>query len=321
MIDSLVLPSAPPVVRGSTATVAARRGPAVALLVLGVVLVVGPIAGGLFAKVAAGQQLIDNFEPHMQADALARYDTDLGVLRRGAAGVDAVYRQQAIATGRFPLLDEYRAKSTAIDARATALLDRINAAEPDYRKVNAIGGFDRVPFLVVLVGLVAVYGGVVALAGTNRSRRRSAVVLVLVAAAAITAYPFLSNLPRGGRAGGRMLDALAPVMTAGQVRQLQRDFVVDVQAVGQLDTAFHDVPAPGPSRDDIAALDTGWPGVSSDLATLVGTINDNLGNYHALVELDDLAPLSTLPWVLVGIGVVSAGLAIAARPRRGRALL
>ena len=37
--------------------------------------------------------MIDAFAPRMEADALARYDTDLGILRGGASGIDAVYAQ------------------------------------------------------------------------------------------------------------------------------------------------------------------------------------------------------------------------------------
>ena len=68
----------------------------------------------------------------------------------------------------------------------------------------------------------------------------------------------------------------------------------------------------------------GWPRISSDLASLVGVINDNIGNFDALDDLDTLTRqaglqgLGAFPWLLVGIGALSAGLALAATPRRGR---
>ena len=321
VLAPLDLPVAPQVLRGVAAPVRRRKVPAVVLVVVGVVLVLGPIVGGLFAKVAAGDQLIDDFAPHMEADALARYDTDLAILRRGAAGIDQTYAEQGVAAGRFVGIDEYRAKFTAIDGRATDLLDRIGGAEPDYRRVSDIGGFDRVPFLIVAAGIVAVWGGCVLLAGT-RGRARAAAGAVVLAAAALIAYPLLGDLPNGTRAGERMLNTLEPVMTAGQVRLLQDDFVATVHAVGELDTGFRSVPQAGVAAADIATLVDQWPAVSSDLAELVGTLHDNLDDYDDLADLDGLtngvgvSGLRALPWVLVGIGLLCAACSLAATPRR-----
>jgi hypothetical protein len=315
------LPVAPPVLRGVAVPLRQRRAPAVALLVLGLLLVVGPIVGGLFAKVAAANQLIDEFAPHLEADALARYDTDLEILRRGASGVDAVAVQQGVPDGRFPGIDEFRRQSAAIDQRATDLLDRVAGAEPDYRRVAGVGGFDRVPFLLVLGGIAAVYGACVLLGGT-RSRARGAAAVVVLASAFLVAYPLLSDLPSGTRAGERMLNTLQPVMTPAQVRLLQDDFVVLVTAVGEVDTGFREVAQPGPAGADVAALVDQWPQVSSDLATLVGTINDNIDDYDDLDSLDGISRgvgvsgLAALPWALAGVGLLGAACAIAALPRR-----
>jgi hypothetical protein len=315
------LPLAPPVLRGVAAAMRQRRAPAVALLVLGVLLILGPIAGGLFAKVASANQLIDDFEPHLEADALARYDEDLAILRNGTAAVDAIAADQQLAPGRFEGIDELRAQRTGIDRRATALLDRVASAEPDYRKVAGVGGFDRVPFLLVAGGLASVYGACVLLFGA-RSRGRGAAAVVVLASAALVAYPLLSDLPSGTRAGERLLNTLAPVMTPAQVRSLQNDFVVLVQAVGELDTGFRSVPQTGPAAADAATLVRQWPRVSSDLATLVGDLNDNLDSYDDLDSIDratsavGISGLAALPWVLVGLGLASAACAVAAVPRR-----
>ncbi|MDQ2649802.1 MAG: hypothetical protein M3Z03_09615, partial [Actinomycetota bacterium] len=212
------LPAAPPVVRSVAAPLRQHRAPAIALLALGAILLVGPIVGGLFAKVASGQQLIDEFEPHLEADALARYDTDLATIRAGTAAIDLVYEQGLTTEGTFQGIDELRRQADAIDLRASSLLERVRRTEPDYRDVAAIGGFERVPFLIVLTGGVAIYGGSLLL-GRARNRARPGGALVILAGAALVAYPFLSDLPSGARAGGRMLDSLAPVMQAGEVRQ------------------------------------------------------------------------------------------------------
>jgi hypothetical protein len=318
---ALELPFAPPVTAGAAAPLRRPKGPALGLLGLGVLLVLGPIVGGLFAKTAAGEQMIQQFGPHMQSDVLARYGNDIHVIQGGATGVDAVYRHQDIPHGQFPGLDDFRRESTAIEGRASNLLDRVRGAQGDYQQVARIGGFDRIPFLIVAGGIVAIYGGCVMLGG-RRSRAWPAAVLVVLASAAIAVYPFVSDLYGGAQAGQRMLHSLAPVMTPHEVRQLQDDFIVLVNADGELATNFRGVPRPGQSATAIAALVNAWPGISSDLASLVGVINDNISNFNSLDDLDRLSRdvgmpgLGAFPWLLVGAGAASAGLAIGALPRR-----
>ena len=317
----LVLPSAPPVTRSAESSLHRPRWPLLVLLVLGSLLVVGPLAGGLFAKMAAGTQMIDEFAPHMETGALTRYGTDLRVMRGAAAAVEAVYHQDGVADGRFPLLDTYRRQSAAIDDRASGLLGRVTATQSDYRQVAGIGGLDRIPFLVVLCGLIWGYGACILLLG-RRASARAAVVIVLLASVAIAVYPFASNLYRDAGAGARMLHSLAPVMTTHEVRELQGDFVVLVEAVGELDTTFRPVASGSVAGIEIADLVNGWPRISSDLASLVGTINDNVGNFNALDSLDAItfgvgvSGFVAFPWVLVGIGTAGVALGVAALPRR-----
>jgi len=95
-----------------------------------------------------------------------------------------------------------------------------------------------------------------------------------------------------------------------------------VTAVGELDTGFGAIPQSGQPAADVAALVDGWPGISSDLAALVGTINDNIGNFNALDDLDSLtrslgaSGLQGFPWLLVGVAGLGATLSLAATPRR-----
>lgn len=325
LLAALDLPAAPPVTRATAAPVRRRTAPAVLLLVIGTAFVLGPIAGGLFTKVASGQQMIDAFAPHLTVDALGRYDEDLTTLRTGAAAIDKVYAAQKIPASTYPGVEAYRTAAPGIDARATALLDRIGKAQPDYRKVSDIGGFDRVPFLLVAAGLALAYAGGVLLGG-RRQRAGGAVLLALAASLALVAYPLVSSLPSGSRAGARLQDALAPVMRAETVRQQQDDFVILVHALGELDTSFRAVPRQQPESRDIATLVEAWPAVSSDLAGLVGTINDTITDYEALGDLDGLTDglgfsgLVALPWFLVGAGVVTALAATAALPRRKKGI-
>jgi hypothetical protein len=314
------LPSAPTVTRADPVPWVRRRGPAVALLIVGVLLVFGPIVGGLFSTVAAGQQLISSLAPHLDQDSLDRYDADLVVLGRGAAALDDVYASVDIPSGRFVGIDAYRKQADVIDQRASGLLDRVRAAAPDYWATASIGGFDRIPFLLVGAGLAASYAGAVLVFGDLR-RARGAVALAVVAAVAVGTYPWISNLADGTRAGHRLIGSFEPVMSADQVRAQQLDFVALVHAVGEVDTGFRDVPKSKQAERDLAALIEAWPQVSSDLADLVGSINDNLPNYDALVRLDaappgDASGFAALPSVLTVVGGLIAVLALAAWPRR-----
>ncbi|MFL6106421.1 MAG: hypothetical protein ACJ72L_05620 [Marmoricola sp.] len=321
VLGALELPACPPVVRQVAPPRPRRRWPAVVLLVLGAVLVVVPVAAGLFAKAASGQQLIDSFAPYLTPDSLSRYDADLSTLRSGTAALDRVYAHDGVAAGRYPGIDAYRAQSGAVDARATTLLNRVRAAEPDYRQVADIGGFDRLPFLLVTAGLALAYAGGVLLTG-GRQRAGGAAALALVASVVLAGYPLVSDLPAGARAGHRLQHTLAPVMTDGTVLREQRDFVLLVHAVGELDTTFRAGSRAGAGGKQLTALVTAWPTISSDLASLVGAIEDNLANDAALADLDDLAgplPVSGLvamPWLLVGAGGLGALAAMTAVPRR-----
>ncbi|MCW2784776.1 MAG: hypothetical protein JWP74_1293 [Marmoricola sp.] len=328
LLAELTLPAAPPVVRASAAPVRRRRAPALVLLVIGSLLVVGPIAGGLFVKVASGQQMIDAFAPYITLDSLDQYDGDLRTLSSGVKSVDAVYADQKIPAAKYPGVTAYRTDGPAIDRRATTLLTRIRAAQPDYQRVSDIGGFDRIPFLLVLCGLALAHAGAVLLGG-RRQRAGGAVVLALAAAVVLIAYPLVGSLPAGTRAGERLQHALAPVMTRATVRQEQDDFVVLVQAVGELDTAFRAEPRTPQAHAQLNTLVKAWPRISSDLASLVGTINDNLTDYQALSDLDattsdvGVSGLKALPWFLVGVGAVSAlaaGAALASQKRPRKAL-
>lgn len=312
---------APAVTRSLSPGLRRRPAAAIALVVLGVLLVVGPVAGGLFSRVASGQQMVDAFAPHMDPDSLARYDADLRILRKGEAAVATTYAERPVPKGRYVGLEQWQARHTAIDETAGSLLRQVEAARPDYERTAAVSGFDRMPFLLVVLGIVAVYAGLVLLRG-SRPSFAPVVAAVVLASAAVAAYPFVGKVPSGADAGHRLVGEMRPVMTAAKVRTLQDDFVVLVTAIGELDTGFRGVAQDPAARRDIESLDQAWPQVSSDLAALTGAINDNLANYDALAGLDrsthalGVSGLRVAPWATVGAGVLGAGLAIAAWPRR-----
>lgn len=297
------LAPAPPVTRGTTPQRRPRHAAAVLLVALGAAILAGVIGSGLFSTVAGGQQMLDAFGPHLDRDALARYDADVATLRSGARAAQQDPALQRELAG----VRQWAAASGAIDARAQGLLDRVSAAEPDYRAADAISGFDRVPLLLTALGLAAVVAGV-ALA---RGIRGGAATVAILLGLATAAYPLGSGLWAGAGSTERLVTAFEPVMREQQVVALQQDFVVIVQAVGQLDARGDRASLPPALRRLVAQ----WPDISSDLAGLVGTVNDERGRYEALRDLPDLA---LVPTGLLALGLGTTALTLAALPRRTR---
>lgn len=301
------LAPAPALTRGAARVRRPRRRAAAVLAAFGALVLAAVVGSGLFSTIAGGQQLLDEFAPHLSPDSLARYDADLVTLRAGAASAG---REDAL-TERLPGVAAWVEQADAVDARAQGLLDRVRAAGPDYRAAAAIDGFDRVPLLLASLGLAAVVAGVVLALGSEG--RRTPAVVTLVLAAAVAIYPAGSGLWGGADRTERLVTSLQPVMSRAQVVALQRDFVIVVQAVGELDATFRTAGVDLPP--EVAALVRSWPQISSDLADLVGTINDNLARYDALRALPNLA---LVPWGLLALGLGAAALTATALPRRQR---
>jgi hypothetical protein len=309
----LDLPDAPAVPR---AAVPARlRWPAVALIGLGAVLIVAPFALGLFGKVASGQQLLDRFTPLLTDDSLARFDADLALLRDGAVTVGRVGDQYGVPADRYPGVAAYRAAAPGIDERGTALIGSVRAGTTDFDRLAAVGGFDRLPLILVIAGIAFAVGGVAVLRSDARGARIGAVAAA-VAGAGLVAFAASSGVLATAGPAQALVDRFAPIMNEAQVRTLQTDFVAVVGAVGEIDTGYPGVRVEPPEATELAQLKTGWPQASRDLADLVGQINDNIDNYRALVSLGRLSPIpgttgwQVLPAVCIGAGV--AGIVLAA---------
>lgn len=297
-----------------------RPVPATALLVVGLALVVVPIATGMFSKVAAGQQVLDRFQPHLEVAALDQVHHDLVVLGEGRRAAAATLRDGHVATGRFPGIDAWAGSAgQQIQRRAEHLLAAVQGAVPDYQSVRSIDGFDRIPLMIVAAGLGLAYAGATLL----RAERRSyapVVGLSLAMAAILIGYPLVSGLNARAPAAQRLLSRLQPIVTDADVVQLQRDFVVIVTAEGEVDTTFRAVPTSHAAS--LTTLRDEWPQISSDLASLVGDLNDSVSDVQALTHLNNVPihrrGFTVLPWALIAAGATAAALTLTARPRAAR---
>ncbi|QKT06514.1 hypothetical protein HUN08_04405 [Gordonia sp. X0973] len=307
-LGKLDLPDAPVVagIRGAGAG-GRRRWPAVALIILGGILVIAPFGLGLFPKVAAGQQMLDRFSPLITQDSLARYDADLCFLREAAGTVGRIDAKYPVPSGRYPGVEAYRASAAGIDRRGTALIGSVREGVGDFDRLSSVGGFDRLPLLLVAAGIAIGGGGIALLRADDRGARIGAAVAALAGAGLIGFVATSGVLGIAGPAQ-QLTARFAPIMNESQVRTLQTDFVAVVGAVGEIDTGYPGTAVSPGDRAELARLRAQWPPASRDLADLVGQINDNIPNYRALVSLGNISPIPGVSgWRLLPAACLVAG--------------
>ncbi|MBE7163133.1 MAG: hypothetical protein INR72_17985 [Williamsia herbipolensis] len=327
----------PPVITGSTSDALGVAMPAVDVVgdapapprrswpwvisgVIGLVLVVVPLAGGMLYPAAQGQAMVTAFAPYVTEQRLDTFRVDLDRLSAAHAAIVRLDRSGAVDAARYPQIDGFATRYPAIDADMRGLIDRIDAGRPDFDRLADLRPIDLIPFLPIGAGLLILGGSVWAWrrARTGRSPVPAA-VLVAIVAIALVATPLVRGMPADTRAATPLLDRYADVLTAEKVRDVQGYFVVLVGAVGAVDSGYRADIATAP-RQDVAAVDdlrASWQRMSSDFAGLIGTMNDNLANYRGVRALNDrtaalgAGAFAVLPWFLVGAGVLT-GIAAAA---------
>ncbi|MGU3293651.1 hypothetical protein [Williamsia sp. M5A3_1d] len=299
------------------AIVSPRRWPWIAVLVLGAVLTIAPLAGGMFYPAAQGQAMIGAFEPYMTTDRLDGFRADLDRLAAARAATVRLDSANRIDAGQFPQIDGFQTQYGGIDADMTGLLDRIDSARGDFGDLAAMRPLDVIPFVPVGAGLLLIAAGVWGLRRRHTvPGRMGAATLVLAVAVGLVAYPVATSMVSHSRAATPLLDRFDSVVTAGKVRDIQGYFVVLVGAVGQVDSSYRTaVDTPVSPRADLVAVDdlsASWQRMSSDFAGLIGTLNDNVKNYAGVARLNDrtdalgVGAFALLPWFLIGSGVLAA---------------
>ncbi|TWS25253.1 hypothetical protein FK268_08600 [Tsukamurella sputi] len=295
----------------TAAAAPARLWPAWILLVAGLALALGSVAGGLPTTSAGATKMLDAFSPHLTPASLDRLDGDVdGISRFGAA------TRAESAAGRLtgaPRTADYANRSVDIETNARELLASARAAKPDVDALARIRGLGTLPQLLLLVGIVLAVAGAVLLRSRSAPQRRWASAAAAVGAVVLLVHPFASGLAGGSGSAGRVIDRFAPIMTEQQVVRLQHDFLSLVGAVGEIDrgTAVRRTP-------EVRAFTASWQTVSSDLASLTGAINDNLPDYRRLASTNAALPtpggtFAVLPWAELALGVVVAGALVGSR--------
>jgi hypothetical protein len=303
----------------------AGRLPALALALVGVGLIIAPIGFRMFDRAPRGAAMMTAFRPYMTEARLAGFQGDI-------RDIDAAVAESATSAARYLAragdpagprgVVAFRAEWAPIDADMSGLLDRIEANLGNYRAVASLPRFTVFPWLFVVPGaLLVLLGAAAAFRPSWWTVIRWALVAVGIG---LVALPLALRMFERGPAGARMMDAFRTVETRQRVEATQGHF--GAMAVGEGAIRLELLPAlrrTGLSDRQIALrfpaisrLERRWVPILGDMTPMIGAMSDNVDDYAALTALPSFA---LFPWFFVLPGLVSTGVALAARPRRGRA--
>ena len=296
------------------------RWPFVLIVVVGLGLILGPLVTGMFLRAVQGEAMLASFQPLTSSANVERYRDDLAVL--GDAQANVVTLQAAgQANGEYRYVDTFVRDYPAIRADMTTMLDAIDDNRNDFERLTELPPFGTLPWLLALPGAGLVWIGIV---GARRAAGGRATRVAEVGAGVLAAFlivtPITLGLFANASAAEPVLDGFTPILTHEEVRKVQGYFVTLVGAEGEIDSRFAtDVRAAHPDAD-LRAIDTlhaRWQPMTSEFASLVGTMNDNIENFDAVVALNNSTrPLGFPAFAQIGWFFVVPGLLVGAAVAR-----
>ncbi|MBW3536551.1 MAG: hypothetical protein KY395_02105 [Actinobacteria bacterium] len=137
----------------------------------------------------------------------------------------------------------------------------------------------------------------------ERTRRSNAAVwAALVIGLGLVAAPAVFGMFSRAPAGGQMIDEFAPYMRGGTLRSFDADLAV-------IDAAYKETKAlpPEGSASSLATFEQQWPRIHDEMATMLSTIEANVGRFNGLRALP---PFWAFPWFFVLPGLMIAGIGL-----------
>ncbi len=308
-----------------TAPPARPRWPFVVLVGVGLLLILAPIVTGMFPRAVRGEAMIDGFEPYVAQSSIDGYRDDLRVLDGARTNVLNL-RAQGLEQGRYDRVDTFVRDYPDIRSDISSMLDSIDANRGNYRRLADLPPIGALPWFLALAGVIVTSAGVFGFRRAGAGKR--SVVWCSIAALAalgLIAITLAGGLFSAASAGGPLIDGFRPILTHDEVRKVQGYFVTLVAADGELNSRYTGATrAAHPDADlaGIAALESRWQPMTSRFAALIGTMNDNIENFDAVVALDDATkPLGFnafrgLGWFFLAPGVIVLAAAAAAAGAR-----
>jgi hypothetical protein len=313
---------------GAGAQPGRRRGtvPLVATLVLGVGLVLAPVAFQMFSRAPKGADMLDGFRPYMTATKVAQFQGYLEIIDGAAVETEDQVAPDAEATldlgpggfaDAYPLTADFEDQWPAIDADMSDMLDTMERNLDNFAAVDALPPFGLFPWFFVLPGLVIAGLAIATLLARRRGRStRTLVVLLGIMGIGLIAAPAVFQMFSRAPEGKDMIDDFRPLMTEEKVRAIQGYFVTIGAGEGQLRLdVLPDLEAAGDETayPAVDAFSAEWPMINNEFAPMIGAMSDNLGNYEAV---DALPPFTLFPWFFVIPGVLVIVFTFFAWPRR-----
>jgi len=268
-----------------------------------------PAAFQMFSRAPAGGEMIDDFKPHMTAEQIDTFQSDLVTIgaARGeastvlAAGADGPTAHPAVAA----FVDEW----PAIDEDMGSMLATMDDNIDNYLGVAALPPFALFPWFFVIPGVLIAGVGMWSLrADTGGQPERGRKVALVALAVGLIAAPAVFQMFTRAPGGADMIADFKPFMRPAKVTEIQGYFLTIGNAEGELRRGVVpelDAAGQGGTTPAIATLNQQWPEISGFMAPMIGTMADNVDAFAGIAALP---PFWAFPWFFVIPGVLVLGL-------------
>ncbi len=309
----------------------ARRGAGVVVALVGVVFLISTFANNLFEVGPAFEEMIDDFRPLLEEEAIATANADLAML--AAAGEEFSTRiapEMAAALGMspeefggmvqtsFPDVANGMAALPEITSTFAGLINTLDSQRELFQSADEIPTEDlpatTVPWSILFAGILTIIVGLVMFFVPGRVGS----ILAIVLGGLLIVVPLILNLPQKAADADELNDNLRPIYTAELVAGAEQALGM-VEAMGtQMQTEMLPALAQqmGMSPDELNQfLGANYPATAAALQALpealgrftvfAQTFANNLDNYNTLKDVKFVPIIWTI--IIGGIVVVLAG--------------
>lgn len=311
--------------QGGKTNTGSHRLPIIAALIIGIGLMLAPVAFQMFSRAPLGGDMIDDFEPYMTTEQVELFRGYLVTVDEANAESLAL-QTDLVAAGAITADDDtallavkqLNGSWAGINSDMTDLIDRMENNIGNYEAVAALPRFDLFPWFFLLPGLIiATLSASILWAQRSGGRPRRRLWALLAVGIAVLLAPAMFQMFSRAPQGRDMIDDFRPMMTRERVQNVQGYFITMGVAEGQLRTqAMQLAEDAGISAEELSAISefsSEWPTIVVEFNPMVATMSDNVDNFAAV---DALPPFNLFPWFFVVPGVLVAGLAGSSLRRR-----
>ncbi len=316
--------------KAAVAAAGGKRGPMVAVLVIGIGLLAAPFIFQMLAfdnRAPKGGEMIDEFRPYMTDARITKFDTFMALINRAEQSYKADLRPVVAAAQKDPAqqaaltsVDDWAGKwegQGGIHADMTGILGDVRKNLDNYKAVDNLPPFKLFPFFFIMPGIII---ALLARAALRRMRQGVGAGVpgkaLLVMGVGLIAAPFIFQMMGGeNRAfeGNAMIDDFKPIMTNERVTAVQNYFPVIALGEGQIRNGLIPLAkaqSPEAQYPVISDFSQQWPDISSEFAQFLGVMSDNLDNFAAVKALP---PFALFPFFFLLPGLMVIGLVLASR--------